>query len=409
MNVIVLESNHRGHHFVYVRLLLPALAKLASRVVLALAQGAEKTAEYQRQLAPLRGSFELDTSWCPHTGSAMARAWGGLAQLERLARRHRADHILIPDGPHLVPLVGPAAALSQLRAAQHAETEVGWIRCRFAYPPENLQRRLKLSAVVESYRWCPWQRFHTIDVVAYEQIQARRDFLSRKFHLLPDPIEPYEPISRRAARLRLGLPEEGRFVGLAGTMDRRQGVLHLARAVARARLSRTDRLLLAGKFPPELRATMDNEVGALIREGRVVLIDRYLSDEEFMHVLSALDLVVTPYTHDFGPSGVVLRAAQAERPVLASDAAWLGHVVPRFGLGWTCRTGNLPALTEALERALEQSADHRQSEASRRLLAFSSAQNFRDAWTARIRERQGLPPESAHDRWQWVLEAVVRA
>jgi hypothetical protein len=105
-----------------------------------------------------------------------------------------------------------------------------------------------------------------------------------------------------------------------------------------------------------------------------------------------------------GSSSFVIRAAAARRPVLADDFGWTSWTIRRFGLGWCVDIWNESAYADALRGAIEQAATKTFSPAAERFVRFHLAENFKAHWTARLRERLGLPQDPNLLTWQWVLD-----
>ena len=113
--------------------------------------------------------------------------------------------------------------------------------------------------------------------------------------------------SRNDARRRVGVPEDERLVVCAGFLHPDKGYERAVRAFARVG---TGRLAVIGgvkdptpanlAYAARLRALVASTPGAL-------LIDRYVSDEEFDAWIEAADVVVLPYRRSWS-SGALARA-----------------------------------------------------------------------------------------------------
>jgi len=247
-----------------------------------------------------------------------------------------------------------------------------------------------------------------MDPIVVRALQRRAPGLWRRTRLIPDPVECFDPPARAEARRRLGIPEDGRYIGCVGYMDRRKGIDRLIRAFLAARLGRTERLLLAGGQESAIRELLADEAADAVRERRIITLERYISDEEFRLSVAAMDVVCTPYPPDAGHSGsssIVIHAAGQERPVLGSASGWIGNTIQRFGLGQVCDVTDMVAFARAISASLDASPDYRISESGRRFVEFHRPENFVACFTRRLRERLGLPDPSGLPTWDWVLEA----
>jgi glycosyltransferase involved in cell wall biosynthesis len=403
MRVLIFEPDHKGHHFTYLRLLLPALRDLGVEIIVCTNPEAPASAEYAEQLAPLADCFTMDSSVPLLMGSPLKSALRRADDFVRLLRRYRPDHVLLPYADGITQVLAAGRLLGRGALPSGVETEALLMRGRFAYPPSDFR-----DAVYSRVLWtllgrAPWHVIHHLDPVPFELVARAGGDLARRSHLMPDPVEPLPAIDRQTARRKLGLPVAGRYVGGCGLIDRRKGADLLIRAFAAASLRADDRLLLAGRFAPEVRQMVDTEYAQLVRSGRICALDRFLSDEELDAAVLALDVMCTPYPRHIGSASIVIRAAAAGRPVVACDFGWMGYIVNKFALGRTCNVHNAGELAAAIGTALEGSSAYRPSEAARRLVAYHTPDNFRAAWTARLRERLGLPRIAELRTWGWVV------
>src|SRR5690606_7657828 len=159
---------------------------------------------------------------------------------------------------------------------------------------------------------------------------------------------------------------------------------------------------LVGAHEKEIKDLLAGPYADLVRAGRIISIDRFVESDELGAALKAMDLVCTPYPRHVGSASIVIRAAAAGRPVVGSRYGWVKWAIERFGLGRTCNVENTDELAAALQAELEQAASFRLTSAAERWLAYHTPENFAATWTARVRERLGLPPAAAQHTWEWV-------
>jgi glycosyltransferase involved in cell wall biosynthesis len=244
---------------------------------------------------------------------------------------------------------------------------------------------------------------HHLDPLAYGRLSEMSPGFFGRSRLMPDPVVPPLQASRQEARRRLGVPEDGRYVGSVGASDGRKGIDRLIRAFATAPLRPDDRLLLVGPVAAPVAGMLRTEFASLVRQRRIIAIDRYVTDEELDAGVLAMDLVCTPYPRHIGSASIVIRAAVADRPVLASNFGWMGFVVPRFSLGVTCDVGDSVRFPDVLASALDDAERFQPAPAARRFVRYHSVENFAACWTQRLRERMGLPSAEQTVAWEWAL------
>ncbi|MEX2219331.1 MAG: hypothetical protein WD749_11320 [Phycisphaerales bacterium] len=396
MRTLVFEPDHTGHHFPYVSHMLPAVAALGE-TVLVTGRGAPESEPYRAVVRPLEGTVRVDATAEPPFGTPWESARQRAAALLAAVERHRPDHVIVmyADG------VGQALALRRLRGRRvfprAVEAEALFLRGGFAYPGGSVRRRAFARAAWALAERAPFTRFHHLDPLVFERLDPS------KWNLMPDPVESPPPEPAPAARRRLGIPVEGRYIGCAGMMDARKGVDLLLAAFAGAGLRADDRLLLAGPHDAPIRALLAGPYAPLVRAGRVVSLDKFVSGDVFTGAIAAMDVVCTPYPAHIGSASIVIRAAAAERPVLGASRGWIGWAVRTMGLGWTTGVGDAAGLAGSIRTALEGAAGWRRPEIGARFVLFHSPENFARAWCVGLRRRLGLPPEAGLIAWEWVV------
>jgi glycosyltransferase involved in cell wall biosynthesis len=92
-------------------------------------------------------------------------------------------------------------------------------------------------------------------------------------------------------------------------------------------------------------------------QGRAEIVNRYVSAEEEKQLFAACDVVLLPYIRHLDGSGVLSRAAGANRPVIASDEYLIGHVVRKYEMGNLFESENVRELKQAILHAAEASPE----------------------------------------------------
>jgi glycosyltransferase involved in cell wall biosynthesis len=182
---------------------------------------------------------------------------------------------------------------------------------------------------------------------------------------LPDPVRimACSPERTQILRTELRIGPERKVLLLFGDFRgreslERKGVAQTLAAV-RALPEDTARqccLLFAGQMSEETTAWVEREFAMIQRTQPVEcrLINRYIAEEEVQAIFHLADLVMIPYQRHVGMSGVLVRAAAAEVPVLASDYGLVGALVPQHRLGWVIDGGRSSAFAEMLTAFFRQ-------------------------------------------------------
>lgn len=174
---------------------------------------------------------------------------------------------------------------------------------------------------------------------------------------LPDGI-PLSPPSRsaEAIRARWQVHPHQSVALLFGLITRRKGVLQTLDALHALPPDVQRRLCLvfAGRIPPSERPYLLPPLERAHREtaATVIVDDRHIPDEDIQDLIRAADLVLVPYQHHVGSSGVLIRAAAEQVPVLGQDYGLLGQDIRQHRLGLAVDTTQPAALADGLIRFL---------------------------------------------------------
>ena len=209
----------------------------------------------------------------------------------------------------------------------------------------NLRKRLVLRAALRN------PHLHTLFCLdPYAVADVRR--MGGRAVALPDGVAP----EAGRADVRWA-PEDGRrAVLLFGTLHRRKGLFEVLDAMRR--LSKDDQrrlaLVLAGPITDLERDRALRELGDLATSTplQVVLDERFIPDEEIQAMVRRADLVLLTYQRHVGSSNVLVRAAMAGRPVLATDYGLVGALVREHRLGQALDAGSPEVIAPALSAFL---------------------------------------------------------
>ena len=404
MRVLLSEQWHLGHHFYYVSNILPALTQLVDDVVLGISPMGRDSVEFQRYIEPYADRLTIDTG-LPNTGAKTNKdrisAYQGL---RGLVEKYRPDHVIVPSGDlatagHAFDLIrGRSGPWKDVKSdiVIHYGSGVG------LSDPKNYAKDTiyKLGQTL-----APWQTLHYVNVILYERMK-RQWKIGNRARLLPDPIRALPRYDKVEARRQLGLPEDGRYLGVFSVLDRRKAIDELLAAFRAGRNRPNDRLLLAGRLDRYFDELIQREYSDLVKSGQLILIQRFIEPGEVSAVLGALDVVCIPYPKSHTLSSALLNGVAAGRPVLANDFGWTRYMVNRFKLGWTCNIFDPTSFARSVGQALDESENYEQNEATRRLLAFHNLENFSDALLANLRANMGRPSDRTPITWDWVVEAI---
>jgi hypothetical protein len=162
-------------------------------------------------------------------------------------------------------------------------------------------------------------------------------------------------------------------------------------------------IVLAGPLSPQIKELVSKQYRYLVDDGRLIVLDRYLSNEDINACCAAGDLIATPYRPHPHPSAIVLYAASAGKMVLAANNGWFAHMVPKFALGRLCESQDPELLAEAFNPALHQAEGYKASAAAKRLVEFNRSENFVLQWRQELSRIMGRGEQAPVRDWKWVL------
>ena len=173
---------------------------------------------------------------------------------------------------------------------------------------------------------------------------------------LPEPLDDVH--ARSDASLVEGVEPHRHKLVIFGSLDERKGIGVVLDALqALPRLAQRElALILAGPAVGPGRAQLLARLERFASDSdiQLVLEDKFIPEEDVQGLLRACDLSLLTYQRPIGSSGVMIRAADAGIPVVATDYGVVGEQVRRHRLGITVDTTDADAVRRALEAWLER-------------------------------------------------------
>lgn len=324
--------------------------------------------------------------------------------MREAVRRFAPDYVLVPSGDAETSPMGLFRIVGRggLPAAPPAEVGI-----HYGYGAREASRkdRAKDLFYLVTQHLSTWRKIHFANLLFYERAKAWGGSLARRAELMPAPVPANPRLDKAESRRQLGIPEDGRYIGIAAILDKRKAIDTLLAAFRKAARPQ-DRLLLAGRLDSNFARLIDHEYADLVQSDRLIVFNRFVDPPTFQMILSALDVVTTPFPWHWNRSLTMLHAIAAGRPVLSSNVGWMRTMVDRFGFGWTCNVLDTEVLAATIRQALDECGDYRESEPVRKLLRFYSVDNLVIHWLAGIRETMGLAPAEDACSWPTVMKAL---
>ncbi|AFZ35029.1 glycosyl transferase group 1 [Stanieria cyanosphaera PCC 7437] len=198
-----------------------------------------------------------------------------------------------------------------------------------------------------------------LDSVVIEELN--RMSKSPKAIHLPDPVQIYNHPASEIEQLKNSLAiEPGRKVFLLfGALSERKGLFKLLEAITTLtpELSQQLCLLLVGPITPRDQASLEAHLTKLPNFVQIIRIDRFIPDEEIQPYFQISDVILAPYQRHIGMSAILVRAATAQKPVLASHFGLMGEITRRYQLGLAVDSTIPAQIAEGLCRFLQTSPE----------------------------------------------------
>lgn len=321
-------------------------------------------------------------------GTSLLRAGMGHRQMLRdLAVQHNPEHLFLLYLDH-----AQLALATQLHLPHSVRLSGLLFRPSFHYErlesdspslAEQLLRLRKRLVLRAALRHPNVDSVLTLDPTAVAAIQAMNPRV--RIGALPDPVEPgvgTEP--PLALRTELGVAPGRKLALLFGALAERKGVLQLLDALALLPPETAGNLsvVLAGRVvEPALYPAMAPRIAALESNPvQLIVSDSFVPDERIQSLVRAADLILLPYQRHVGSSGVLVRAAAAERPALAQEYGLVGYQTRTHKLGQAVDTTSPQAIAEALGAFVAAPARAFDPSAARAFAAQNTVGAYLDAF-----------------------------
>ena len=402
---LIYERDVGGHRLHHVRHLTEVLLEIGCEVSVAARADARESPEYRVHMQALEPHFRF-LPGPPYLPSSLRAGWLQGTDLMNALRAAKPDRVYIPCTEYFTQAAALRCLVTGRKRFPGPPIEGHLNRGTYAYPSESLRDMVRSAASRQLALRSPWQITHLLDPWVYDALKGRPT--RTEFRIIPEPVEPLPQVSREEARRALKVPLDGRYIAMIGELRLGKGVEGLLAAYSRARLATDDRVLLVGKITEPARELIRRNYAQLEREGRIVCVDRYVSDYELDCGFVAADVVAVTHVHLIGSSGALVRAAHAARPLLCTDYGWAGWATKAFDLGVIANVSDEDALASKLKAAFDLSATYRRTEKGDRFCRFHTLANQKAHWVAGIGRDCGIPLGKLAERieWSWATDGV---
>lgn len=247
------------------------------------------------------------------------------------------------------------------------------------------RRRLRAARQVASIkaiaRWGNIQGLFVLDPFAAEAVRSIGQSVFHTIHL-PDPVSADPVVEQSELRGKLGIPHTRKVALLFGSLGPRKGTIEVLRSLPFLPIEQQSNLcvLLVGRVPasatPDLHRAIDT--ARRCSNAQILLVDDYVAEADVMDFFGLADVVLATYDEHVGMSGIQLRAAQAGKPILASNYGLLSELTHRFRLGLTVNPRVPRDVARGLRDLLVAPAAHIDKRMLAEFVAANSVESFTD-------------------------------
>lgn len=338
MHILILEAGLTGHHANYLERIATTFLAQGHRLTVCVRQEHSDNPLFERLQALHAGRVAVKAlpplpSWT-HVFGRLGVVGSELSHwlmfkrfFEQLSVEDRVDQVFVPYLDyclHATALLGSPCG------------DVLWsgicMRPSFHYrdtgviAPQPKWRAIKERLFYRLLRQPSLRKLLTIDETLEEQARQKRPLDAKKLEFVPDPGELTSDFNRTTARSRLGIPEEDFVILVYGAIDDRKGVGYLLASVGIKPLPKNVKILVMGRHTAALRDKLRSE-------SQVISIDQYVDAATEEAGFRSADVIWMGYNAHYAMSGVLVLAALAGKPVIATRNGLIGWMAQRYHLG----------------------------------------------------------------------------
>lgn len=388
-SLLVYEPRVEGHHLGWLRFLAEDLLSAGFELTLAVDLRPEARVLVEERLAGLLNKVQMlpahDESGRPHAGLKKR-------PLASCLRQSGARNAFLCSLDEVASSWWRRAAFGWFPPAE-LRGRVGGIyhRPKFIAGSASLNRRFKQIGFrrMVQHGWLRQLLFLDEELVSL----GKRQFLDAPIYFLPTPCPRVQAADPKLARRGLNVPLDKRVFLFYGTGAPRKGLPLAVEAVLGLPPDNPAFLLCAGRQDPTGAAARGLE--ELRRQGRALVLNRFVTPEEEELCFAACDAVLLPYFGHFGPSDILSRAMSAGKMVIVSDEQLPGRRTRQHGLGLLFTPGNVADLREQMRVAAGLDARKREAfaAAARTYTKVFSREASRRALLAALGDQELAPPD----------------
>ena len=198
-----------------------------------------------------------------------------------------------------------------------------------------------------------------------------------KVQFLPDPVQVYPTTKTKLeVKVRLGIDESKIVFLIFGYLDSRKGIADVMEAIGEISREKSKKgcLLIVGPWEENERRLFDIQLPKIrqVTDFQIIVQDNFVKDENIQQYFKVADYAFALYNRHFGMSAIMVRAAAAQKPLIASNFGLMGKIVVENELGITIEND----LKEKMEMLLENVISIGNKEKMKAFADLNQAENY---------------------------------
>ncbi|MGF1522992.1 MAG: glycosyltransferase [Leptolyngbyaceae cyanobacterium] len=180
---------------------------------------------------------------------------------------------------------------------------------------------------------------------------------------LPDPVPLQPSLDQEVFTLRnsLGIAPSRKIFLLFGALNERKGIYEIIEALNKLSDNQSERLcfLVVGKLSSSDIVPIRTRLQELQESQPIQIIvqNDFVPEETVLSYFHLADIVLAAYQQHVGMSGILVRAAAAQKPTICSNYGLMGEVTRQYQLGLLVNSQSSDSIAEAIVQCLDLPAD----------------------------------------------------
>lgn len=337
MHILIIEAALTGHHSGYLEQIATAYIEASHSVTVTVLQQDGAHPVIDRLKIRFGGAFKAvlldDVKFEAALHSRFGEPGRELALRRTFGQAYRIVHKTKPVDYVFLPYIDYCLYALGLLGSPFGRTQWGGICMRpsFHYSefdvvaPAPKMAAVKRQLFLNLLKINSLKYIYTIDELLHRYVVNKNLKLANKIVYLPDPVEVIGAETYYSSRKKLDLKCNDKVILVYGSLDERKGLNELTDFLIKNPSLHSVHLLVAGAVTESFKLCEGfKNILQLVKDGRCLLIDKYVDKLEEQCFFSASDIVWLGYKNHYSMSGVLVLAVKFSKPLIACNEGLIG-------------------------------------------------------------------------------------